>query len=251
MMTAPVAGGGGVKFIGYTVQAQGARMRSTIFNVAAGIQAPDFDQCGSRNTCDAQKYMELPLVKEGERRELQARERIKQERTLDSGGIVDKKLASKLGVQPHARNFRKDFLQVAFAAFHNILLTRFLRQLQRHTVSGQRIAQHELVARLQNFKIDSVDCIGKPLAGRKNTGRSFIDPIPCIGGERCLVSTAPQLQQPAERLAHMLACWSISAKVVGMPSRAADASANAHFCAQMQSTATGCQHERGKHESTN
>jgi hypothetical protein len=87
-------------------------------------------------------------------------------------------------------NFRKYFLQIAFAVFHNVLRTRFLRQLQRHTVSGQRIVQLELVARLQNFNIDSVDCIGQPLAGRKNAGRGFIDPIPCIGGERCLDSTA-------------------------------------------------------------
>jgi hypothetical protein len=135
--------------------------------------------------------MESPRVKKVERWELRARERIKQERTLDSGCIVDKKLASKLGVHPHARNFRKYFLQIALAVFHNVLRTRFLRQLQRHTVSGQRIVQHELVARLQNFKIDSVDCIDHSLAGRKNTGRGFIDPIPCIGGERCLVSTAP------------------------------------------------------------
>ena len=70
----------------------------TAFNVAAGIQAPDFDQCGSRDTCDAQQHMESPHVKKVERRELPARERIKQAQTLDSGCIVDKKLASKLGV---------------------------------------------------------------------------------------------------------------------------------------------------------
>ena len=136
---------------------------------------------------------------------------------LHCGGVPRKKLASQLGVQPHALHLREDSLQIAFAAVNSVLRARFMRKFKRRSVRRQYKAKHDAVVALEILKIDSVKCGGELLGNCKDTGRGFIDPVPRTRSKCSVVAAAPELQQPAERRANMLACRSVTAKVVGVP----------------------------------
>ena len=136
---------------------------------------------------------------------------------LHCGGVPREKLASQLGVQPHALHLREDSLQIAFAAVNSVLRARFMRKFKRRSVRRQCKAKHDAVVALEIAKVDSVKCGGKLLGDCKDTGRGFIDPVPRTRSKCSAVPAAPELQQPAERRANMLACRSVTAMVVGVP----------------------------------